>query len=93
MWMQYNKIINLKIAAKRLNGLIVHLGETFSYWRLIGKPTRRKGYVEGMTLFYGKVVPGIGGGLCQLSNLVYVFPDTDRSQPFGSGAICVYRWK
>ena len=111
MWMQYNKIINLKIAAKRLNGLIVHPGETFSYWRLIGKPTRRKGYVEGMTLFYGKVVPGIGGGLCQLSNLVYwmtlhtpltvteryrhtydVFPDTNRSQPFGSGATCAYNY-
>lgn len=111
MWMQYNKITNLKIAAGRLNGLVIHPGKTFSYWQLLGKPTRRKGYVDGMNLFYGKVVPGIGGGLCQLSNLIYwmtlhtpltiierhrhtydVFPDTNRKQPFGSGATCAYNY-
>lgn len=52
---------------------------------------------------------GCGGGLCQLSNLIYwmtlhtpltvverhrhgydVFPDSERTQPFGSGATCFY---
>jgi vancomycin resistance protein VanW len=112
MWMQRNKVINLGIAVKRLNGLMVYPGETFSYWRLIGKPTRAKGYVPGMVLYYGKVQPGIGGGLCQLSNLIYwmtlhtplmvteryrhsydVFPDTNRTQPFGSGATCVFNYR
>ena len=51
----------------------------------------------------------VGGGLCQLSNLIFwmtlhtpltvveryrhshdVFPDADRTQPFGSGATCAY---
>ncbi|GIN88573.1 hypothetical protein J6TS2_49590 [Heyndrickxia sporothermodurans] len=86
-------------------------GETFSYWKLIGKPSKRKGYVEGMVLFYGKYKKGIGGGLCQLSNLIYwstlhtpliiteryrhsydVFPDTNRTQPFGSGATCAFNY-
>lgn len=71
MWLQHNKIRNLSIAVRRLNGVIVRPGETFSYWRLIGNPTRRKGYVDGMVLFYGKVKTGVGGGLCQLSNLIY----------------------
>ena len=71
MEMQTNKITNLKIAAKRLNGLVIQSGETFSYWRLIGNPTKRKGYVNGMVLHYGKVTAGIGGGLCELSNLIY----------------------
>ncbi|MFJ7935090.1 VanW family protein [Sporosarcina sp. NPDC096371] len=71
MELQRNKIINLKIAAKRLNGIVLHPGETFSYWRLIGSTTKRKGYVDGMILHYGKVTTGIGGGLCQLSNLIY----------------------
>lgn len=71
MWMQYNKIHNLKIAASRLNGIIVRPGETFSYWRIIGKPTRRKGYLDGMVLSYGRVTSGVGGGLCQMSNLIY----------------------
>ncbi len=71
MWMQYNKIENLKIAIKNLNGIIIQPGETFSYWRLIGKPTASKGYKEGMVLSYGEVKKGVGGGLCQLSNLIY----------------------
>jgi vancomycin resistance protein VanW len=111
MWLQHNKVINLTIAAKRLNGIILKPGETFSYWRLIGKTNKRKGYVDGMILHYGNVTTGTGGGLCQLSNLIYwmtlhtplqvteryrhsydVFPDSKRSQPFGSGATCAYNY-
>ena len=52
MVLQQNKVTNLKLAVSRLDGIILHPGETFSYWRLIGKPTRRKGYQEGMVLFW-----------------------------------------
>ena len=69
MVLQQNKVTNLKLAASRLDGIILHPGETFSYWRLIGKPTRRKGYQEGMVLFLGHIGSDVGGGLCQLSNL------------------------
>ena len=41
---QENKVTNLKLAVKRLDGLILYPGETFSYWKRIGKPTARKGY-------------------------------------------------
>lgn len=71
MWIQENKIVNLKIATQQLNNLVIHPGETLSYWRQIGKPTKRKGYAEGMILHNGKVISGIGGGLCQLSNLLF----------------------
>ncbi|QOR64736.1 VanW family protein [Cytobacillus suaedae] len=71
MWLQYNKIKNLAIAIKQLNTIVIKPGETFSYWRLIGSTTKRKGYVDGMILHYGKVTTGVGGGLCQLSNLIY----------------------
>ena len=106
---QRNKVVNLKLAVARLDGLILHPGETFSYWKLIGKPTRQKGYREGMVLFLGQIGSDVGGGLCQLSNLIFwmtlhtpltvveryrhshdVFPDADRTQPFGSGATCAY---
>lgn len=112
MWVQQNKVTNLKIAVKRLNGVLIRPGETFSYWRLIGKPTRKKGYLDGMVLFYGGFRAGVGGGLCQLSNLIYwmtlhtpltvteryrhsydAFPDSNRTQPFGSGATCVYNYR
>ena len=71
MWMQENKIENLKIAIKQLDGIVIKPGQTFSYWRLIGKPTAKKGYLEGMVLNNGKVLSAIGGGLCQLSNLIF----------------------
>lgn len=35
MWYQQNKVVNLKIAVKKLNGIVIRPGETFSYWRLI----------------------------------------------------------
>ena len=50
--LQENKVANLRLAAARLDGIVLRPGETFSYWRLIGKPTRRKGYKEGMVLFW-----------------------------------------
>ena len=112
MWLQYNKVENLKIAVKCLNGIVIRPGETFSYWRLIGRPSKRKGYKDGMVLYHGGFKAGVGGGLCQLSNLIYwmtlhtplkiieryrhsydVFPDVNRTQPFGSGATCVYNYR
>ncbi len=109
MWLQQNKIVNLRIAATRLNGVILRPGEIFSYWKLIGKPSKRKGYVDGMVLRNGRLMAGTGGGLCQMSNLIFwltlhtpltvierhrhgfdVFPDSNRMQPFGSGATCFY---
>ncbi|MEM7039323.1 MAG: VanW family protein [Bacteroidota bacterium] len=71
MWMQHNKIKNLSIAIQTMNGLLVRPGETFSYWRRIGKPTAGKGYVPGMQLDQGKFRSAVGGGLCQLSNLIF----------------------
>ncbi|MPM28088.1 Vancomycin B-type resistance protein VanW [bioreactor metagenome] len=68
---QYNKITNLKLAAARLNGILLRPGETFSFWRLVGKPTRRKGYLDGMVLFLGHIGYDIGGGLCQMTNLIF----------------------
>ena len=62
MQYQYNKITNLRLAAQKLNGVVVRPGESLSYWRLIGKPTRRAGYLDGMVLRGGKVCSGVGGG-------------------------------
>lgn len=71
MALQRNKITNLRLAAVRLDGVVLHPGETFSYWKLIGKPSRRKGYLDGMVLFLGRIGSDVGGGLCQLSNLIF----------------------
>lgn len=71
MRLQEQKVTNLRMAAKSLNGLIIKPGEIFSLWEAIGKPTKARGYVGGMLLSNGRVMEGIGGGLCQLSNLLF----------------------
>ncbi|WP_425449630.1 VanW family protein [Dethiothermospora halolimnae] len=112
MWLQENKVINLQITIEKLNRITIYPGETFSFWKLVGNPTRKKGYVEGMVLVGGDFTDEVGGGLCQLSNLLYwmtlhtpltvseryrhsydVFPDSNRTQPFGSGATLVYNYR
>lgn len=65
------KIHNLRLAVKKLNGLEVSAGKTFSFWKHIGKTNRRKGYVAGRELREGCIIPNVGGGLCQLSNALY----------------------
>lgn len=71
MYLQYNKITNLKLAAAKIDGVILEPGQTFSFWYLVGKTTAKKGYKEGLVLRSGKTDKGIGGGLCQMTNLIY----------------------
>lgn len=69
--LQENKIVNLSIAGPRIDGILIGPGETFSYWRLVGKTSASKGYREGLVLSQDRVSAGVGGGLCQLANLLY----------------------
>lgn len=71
MYLQHNKITNLRLAAGSMHGLVIHPGEIFSFWWLVGKPTARRGFLEGLVLENGRVSKGIGGGLCQMGNLIY----------------------
>ena len=71
MRLQRQKVENLRIAAAALDGLIIRPGEVFSFWDAVGAPTYGRGYVDGMLLSAGKVSEGVGGGLCQMSNLLH----------------------
>ncbi|MEO5647622.1 MAG: VanW family protein [Chitinophagaceae bacterium] len=69
--LQINKVTNLKIASEKINRILIRPGETFSFCKLVGRPTRRKGYLLGMELTFGEARAGIGGGICQISNLLH----------------------
>lgn len=71
MLLQNNKAVNLGIAAPKINGIVIRPGETFSFWRLIGNTTAQKGYKEGLTISNSKTQAGIGGGMCQMTNLIH----------------------
>jgi vancomycin resistance protein VanW len=70
-YLQEQKVKNLEIAANLFNNLTIKPGQTFSFWKYLGKPTAERGFNEGMLIDNGKVVIGIGGGLCQIANLLY----------------------
>ena len=71
MHLQENKAINLSLSAPKITGIIIKPGETFSLWSLVGRCTKRKGYREGLTIAKGAPASGVGGGMCQLSNLIH----------------------
>ncbi len=69
--LQRNKAVNLRLASAKINGLIINPGETFSFWRLVGDPSEKRGYTEGLVIDRGRISSGVGGGLCQLANLIH----------------------
>lgn len=70
--LQENKVTNIALAAAKINGIIVRPGETFSFWRTVGKTAEKQGYKEGLVIHRGgKLGSGIGGGLCQMANMVH----------------------
>lgn len=69
--MTAGKVQNLRVAAGRLNGVVVPAGMTLGFWSQVGRATKAKGFVAGRELREGCLVPSIGGGLCQLSNALY----------------------
>jgi len=100
-----NKRVNLNLAIRELDGLLLRPGETMSFWKCLGRPTDGKGYREAQ----GPLVREVGGGLCQISDLLFwmtmhtpltvderyrhnvdLYPEEGDTQPFGSGATCIY---
>lgn len=69
--LQDNKAVNLGLAAPRVDGVLIAPGETFSLWRLVGPCTAAKGYRTGLIIKRGQPDAGLGGGLCQLTNLIH----------------------
>lgn len=69
--LQKNKIVSLKIASSRIDGVIINPGQVFSFWKLVGNPAVRRGFLPGLQLSFGELKSMAGGGLCQLSNLLH----------------------
>ena len=62
---------NLALASKKINGTVIMPGETFSYNKALGERTIAAGYKEAKIYQNGKVVDGLGGGICQISSTLY----------------------
>lgn len=71
MKLQQNKKVNLTLAAEKINGLVIHPGETFSFWYTVGLPSRKNGYQDGLVIGSDGLRSDAGGGLCQMANMVH----------------------
>ncbi len=66
-----NRSTNIELASSKVNGTVIMPGENFSYNTVVGRRTIEAGYKEGTAYIGGKVVPDVGGGICQLSSTLY----------------------
>lgn len=62
------KVQNLRIARPAFHAVEVPAGETWSFWRQLGRPCTSRGFVEGREIREGCIVPVLAGGICQISN-------------------------
>lgn len=66
-----NRIFNLKLAASRMNGILVAPGETFSFNKYIGDISSASGYKQAYIIQNGRTILGDGGGVCQVSTTMF----------------------
>lgn len=71
MQLQHNKVVNLGIVTPLIDQVTLAPGEVFSFCHLVGKPTTKRGFLPGMELSMGQARSGIGGGICQMANLLH----------------------
>lgn len=67
-----NKTHNIDLAIEALNGLVIEPNQIFSFWHLVTAPTLNNGYKTGRNLVNRKISEDLGGGICQISCLLYI---------------------
>jgi vancomycin resistance protein VanW len=69
--LQENKVVNLRLSAPKVTNVVIYPGQVFSFWKLVGRCTEKEGYKKGLTIQSGELSEGIGGGMCQFTNLIH----------------------
>ncbi|WP_051273677.1 VanW family protein [Desulfotruncus alcoholivorax] len=68
---QEGRTYNIKVAASALDGLLIAPGEEFSFNRVVGPRSSEAGYKNANVIINNELVPGLGGGVCQVSSTLY----------------------
>jgi vancomycin resistance protein YoaR len=66
-----NRINNIELATKAINGTVLMPGESFSFNKIVGERTKARGYKEAGVIIGDKIESGLGGGICQVSSTLY----------------------
>lgn len=62
---------NIELSAQAITNVIVGAGDIFSFNTTVGPSDAAHGYQSAPEAVEGKLVPGIGGGICQTSSTLY----------------------
>jgi vancomycin resistance protein YoaR len=65
------RALNIRRAAKLLNGHVIQPGETMSFNRVVGDRTESNGFVWAPVIVNDQMEPGIGGGVCQVATTLH----------------------
>ncbi|MGP4081061.1 VanW family protein [Pseudalkalibacillus sp. R45] len=66
-----NRTHNISLAAEAIDNTVIFPGETFSFNKVVGRRTKKKGYMPAPVIVRGEVSEGIGGGICQVSSTLF----------------------
>lgn len=66
-----NRTSNIILSCQSINETILNPGEIFSFNQIVGIRTATRGYREAPIFVGKKVVPGVGGGICQTASTLY----------------------
>ena len=62
---------NLKLAASKLDGVVLKPGEEWSFNGTVGERSQKNGYKIAHVINAGEMVDGLAGGTCQLSTTLF----------------------
>ena len=62
---------NLKLAASKLNGVVLKPGEEWSFNATVGERSQKQGYKIAHVITAGEMVDGLAGGTCQISTTLF----------------------
>ena len=66
-----NRAKNIEVACKHIDGTVLKPGDVFSYNKIVGPRESEGGFKMAPVIISGKLVPGMGGGICQTSSTLY----------------------
>jgi vancomycin resistance protein YoaR len=66
-----NRRHNIQTACQAIDGTVLLPGQVFSYNDVVGPRSERTGYRTAPVIIRGELVPGTGGGICQVSSTLY----------------------
>lgn len=83
---EHNRAHNIRLAAARLDHVVIRPGETISFNELVGPRTPKRGFRIAKVLARGEFIQDFGGGVCQVAGTLYL-----ASLRSGMEVVCRHR--